>query len=54
MGFKDLSLKEAYDSDEDDVLNDFYISVLSQAVTYDRIAGYFSSSILALYLIIPA
>jgi len=48
MGFKDLSLKVSYDSDEDDVLNDFYIPVLSEAVEYHRLVGYFSSSILAL------
>ena len=30
-----------------DILNDFYIPALSRAVTYDRVAGYFSSSSLA-------
>jgi len=48
MAFKELKIKETYDSDEDDILNDFYIPVLSQAVSYDRLAGYFSSSSLAI------
>jgi superfamily II DNA or RNA helicase len=42
-----LDLKPAYDSDEDDVLNDFYIPVLSEAVRYRRLAGFFSSTALA-------
>ena len=47
MGLTEMSLKETYDSDEDDVLNDFYIPALSQSVKYDRLAGYFSSTTLA-------
>ena len=47
MGFQDISLKISYDSGLDDVLWDFYIPVLSYAKTYDRIAGFFSSSALA-------
>ncbi len=47
MTLKDLDLKPAYDSDEDDVLHDFYIPVLSQAVRYRRLAGFFSSTSLA-------
>ena len=42
----DLLLKEAYDSDEDNILEDFYIPALSRATRYDRLAGFFSSSIL--------
>ena len=45
--FKDLRLKSAYDSDEDDVLGDFYIPALAKSVRYDRLAGFFSSSTLA-------
>ena len=48
MNFKTLPVKEFYDSDEDDILNDFYIPVLSNAVKYDRLAGYFSSTSLAM------
>lgn len=47
MVFDDLSLKETYDSDEDNILDDFYIPALSSSVKYDRLAGYFSSSTLA-------
>ncbi len=47
MTFDHLKLKETYDSDEDDILNDFYIPVLSESRNYDRLAGYFSSSTLS-------
>lgn len=43
-----LNLKAVYDSDEDDILNDFYIPVISTSARYDRMAGYFSSAILAM------
>ena len=46
--FSRLPLKISYDSGRDDVLDDFYIPVLSEANQYDRIAGFFSSSVLAL------
>ena len=42
--FENLNLKIKYDSDSDDVLNDFYIPVLENSVSYMRIAGFFSSS----------
>ena len=45
--FKELPLKIKYDSDEDNILENFYIPVLEHAVTYKRIAGFFSSSSLA-------
>lgn len=48
MGLKEYSLKPAYYSDEDNLLKDFYIPVLSQATRYDRIAGFFCSNSLAL------
>jgi len=48
MALKDLNLKEFYDSDEDDTLNDFYIPALSEAISYKRIAGFFTSSSLAI------
>ena len=48
MGLKDINLKPAYYSDEDDLLRVFYIPVLSNSVKYDRIAGYFSSNALAI------
>ena len=47
MAFTEIVLKETYDSDEDHILNDFYIPILSQSTRYDRLAGYFSSTALA-------
>lgn len=47
MNLKDLDLKRAYDSDSDDILKDFYIPALSCSVSYKRLAGFFSSSALA-------
>lgn len=46
MSLSQLKLKSSYDSEED-VLNSFYIPVLSQATTYNRLAGFFSSTTLA-------
>lgn len=37
----------SYDSDEDDVLNEFYVPALSESVQYSRLAGFFSSTALA-------
>ena len=48
MSLRDLSLKKAYSSDSDDILHDFYIPALGAAVEYRRIAGFFSSSSLAI------
>ncbi|WP_298518106.1 DEAD/DEAH box helicase family protein [uncultured Methanobrevibacter sp.] len=47
MSLKDVNIKIKYDSDEDDLLNDFYIPVLSQANEYYRLSGFFNSSSLA-------
>lgn len=44
----DVRLKDHYSSDEDDIVNDFYNPVLSKAVAYDRITGYFSPSVFAI------
>ena len=46
--FRNIPLKLSYDSGLDDILWDFYIPVLFMSKTYDRIAGFFSSSGLAL------
>lgn len=48
MSFKDLTLSYSYETGDDDPVNDFYIPVLSESKSYDRIAGYFSSSSLAI------
>ncbi|GAI46474.1 unnamed protein product, partial [marine sediment metagenome] len=47
MSFGELAIKSSYDSDDDDILNDFYIPVLNNSVEYCRLAGFFSSSALA-------
>jgi superfamily II DNA or RNA helicase len=47
VSFLDLKLKHDYDSEEDDILHDFYIPILSKAKKYHRLAGFFSSSALA-------
>jgi len=48
MSLKNIVLKGVYNSDKDNLLEDFYIPVLSQSVIYNRIAGYFSSNSLAI------
>ncbi|MBD3309496.1 DEAD/DEAH box helicase [candidate division KSB3 bacterium] len=48
MGLKDIKLKPVYYSDENDILEEFYIPALSNSSKYDRIAGYFSSNSLAI------
>ncbi len=40
-------LKSVYKTDKDDLIKDFYIPVLKEAVLYDRAVGFFSSAILA-------
>lgn len=48
MRLRDINMKSNYDSGEDDILNEFYIKALESAVEYDRIAGFFSSTSLAI------
>ncbi|MDO4486950.1 MAG: DEAD/DEAH box helicase family protein [Bacillota bacterium] len=49
MGLKNVKdIKRTYDSGFDDILNDFYLPVLSESVSYKRIAGFFSSSSLSI------
>ena len=43
LTLQDLSLKSSYESKTDELVQDFYIPALSCAVSYDRIAGFFSS-----------
>lgn len=47
MSFRDLNLKEEYDSEMDDPLNDFYVPIFSNSKEYYRMAGYFNSKSLA-------
>jgi len=41
---KDLNFKKVYDSDKDDLLNEFYIPSLKSSISYKRITGFFSTS----------
>lgn len=52
MSFKELEIKRSYETtaDKDQLLDDFYIPVLSQSKHYYRIAGFFSSSSLSIAL----
>ena len=48
LSFKDLDIKIKYDSDDIDVLNEFYIPILSNSIKYLRMSGFFSSTSLAI------
>jgi len=48
MSLQSISINESYETGNGDPVNDFFIPVLSHAIKYDRIAGYFSSSSLAI------
>lgn len=48
MNFRNLQLRQAYESDLGDMVEMFYEPVLSCAVKYFRLAGFFSSSSLAI------
>lgn len=47
MGFRDLEIKNSYSSDDVDVLHEFYVPALSEAIEYKRLTGFFFSSSLA-------
>ncbi|MDD4871358.1 MAG: DEAD/DEAH box helicase family protein [Kiritimatiellae bacterium] len=44
---RDLKLKAVYRSESDNILEDFYLPVLSSSVKYDRAVGFFSASMLS-------
>lgn len=46
MSFKDKIVKTEYRSLTDDVVNEFYIPLLNEAISYKRAVGFFSSSAL--------
>ena len=48
MEFTDLNIHAAYETGVDDLIMDFYVPMLANAKRYDRIAGFFSSTSLAL------
>ena len=45
---RDLGLRPVYRTDEDDLLEDFYIPALRASVRYDRAVGYFSAGMLSI------
>jgi len=47
LDFVNLNIRRVYDSEEDDILHGFYIPVLANSNMYYRLAGFFSSSALA-------
>lgn len=48
LSFKNIDIKSSYETGENDLIGEFYIPVLENTVYYDRIAGFFSSSSLAI------
>ena len=48
MSLRTIHLKKTYSSEHDDILYDFYIPVLQESIEYDRLAGFFSSTSLAI------
>lgn len=44
MSLLDVNLRKEYRSPRDDIVNDFYIPLLKEAVLYKRSVGFFSSS----------
>lgn len=48
MSLQDLDLRSAYETLQEDPVSEFYVPALRESVAYDRIAGYFSSTSLAL------
>jgi len=48
MSLRTLNLTKAYSSDIDDIVGSFYVPSLSESIQYDRLAGFFSSTSLAI------
>ena len=48
MGLRDIPIKNEYRSLIDDVVKDFYVPLLGNAVLYQRAVGFFSSSALTM------
>ena len=44
MSLKDITVKDHYRSDRNNLVNDFYIPCLSKTILYSRAVGYFSST----------
>ena len=43
-GLKDISIETEYRSSENDIINEFYIPMLKESISYKRAVGFFSSS----------
>lgn len=43
---REINIKAVYNSEEDSILEDFYIPALSNSVSYDRAVGYFDAKML--------
>lgn len=48
MSYRDIDIQACYESGTCDIVEEFYEPVLKSSVSYDRIAGFFSSSALAI------
>jgi superfamily II DNA or RNA helicase len=48
FNLRNISIKKAYSSDIDNILKDFYIPALANSIHYCRLAGFFSSTSLAI------
>lgn len=49
MNLSELQFRINYNSYEQDIIRDFYVPALSNALHYDRVSAFFDSKILALY-----
>lgn len=47
MSLRDLKIEEEYRSTQDDIVNEFYIPLLKESISYKRAVGFFSSSSLS-------
>ena len=48
MSFLDIDITYSYETGRDDPVNEFYVPLLAEAISYDRIAGFFTSASLAI------
>lgn len=48
LNYQEFPIKKQYKTHEDELLGDFYLPLLGSAVKYDRISGFFSSTILSI------
>jgi len=47
MSLQDVKVKQSYRSSKDAIPRDFYVPLLSKAISYDRAVGFFSSTVLS-------